>query len=76
MSGNTAEDAGVFVLHFALNDAMTKTSIVGCRRDSRAQFGCGIKGSLGQAERTKNLALAETIERFIGQSFEGYALIG
>ena len=33
VSGNSTQYAGVFILHFTLNDAMPKVPIVGCRGD-------------------------------------------
>jgi hypothetical protein len=33
VSGNAAENARVFVLHLALDDAMAKGAVVGCGRD-------------------------------------------
>ena len=33
VSGNAAEDARVFVLHFALDDPVAEGAIVGCGRD-------------------------------------------
>jgi len=59
-----------FVLHFALNDAVAERAIVGGWRDSVFQGGRGLEGCLSHAERTENFALAECVERFVGQAFE------
>jgi hypothetical protein len=43
VSRNAAEDAGVFVLHLALNDAMAEAAIVGGGRDESFKAGAGLK---------------------------------
>ena len=42
MTGDSAEHAGVFVLHFALNDAMAKGAIVGRGRNTLSQAFAGL----------------------------------
>ena len=71
--GYATEDAGVFVLHFSLDEAMTEAAIIGCRRDLGANLFRWIKSCVDHAERSKEFALAEAIQRFIGDAFEGDA---
>src|ERR1700675_2645605 len=62
MWGNAAEDARVFVLHLALDDAVAEGAIIGRGRDGVLQGVCGIESRVCHAERTEDFALAEHVE--------------
>src|SRR5580698_10364925 len=68
--GNSAKNACIFVLHLPLNDAMAEAEIVSGWQDGILQGLCGIKCRMHHAERAKDFALAESVERFVGQTFE------
>ena len=70
MSGNAAEDAGVLVLHLALNDAVAEGAIVGGWRDRVLQGARRIESRVSHAERTEDFALAERVEGFVREAFE------
>ena len=71
LAGDATQDAGIFVLHFALDDALTEAAIIRRRRNLRADFLRRIESGVGHSERSKDFALAEAVERFIGESLEG-----
>ena len=73
VSGDSAEDAGIFVLHFSLDHAMTEAWIVGGRRDLRTELFRRIESCIDHAQRSENFALAKSIERFISEALEGDA---
>ena len=73
MRGNASEDAGVLVLDFTLDDAVAEGTVVRCRRNFMFQRSPRIERRVHHAERPKNFALAEGIERFIGEAFESEA---
>ncbi len=70
VSGNAAEDARVFVLHLALDDAVAESAIIGGWRDGVFQSGCRVEGRVRHAERAEDFALAEQVEGFVGEAFE------
>jgi len=70
VSGNAAEDARVFVLHLALDDSVAEGAIVGGWRDGVLHCKCGSEGRVRHAERAEDFALAERVERFVGEAFE------
>ena len=59
--GNAAENGRIFVLHFALNDAMAEAGIGGGGWDRLFQHGRGIESRMRQSERTEDFTLAEAI---------------
>ena len=70
---DSAKDAGVFVLHFSLDHAVTEAAIVGGRRDLRTNLFRGIESCMDHAQRSEKFALAKSIERFISETLEGDA---
>src|ERR1035438_9861011 len=73
MSGNAAEDAGVLVLHLALDKAAAESAIVGGWRDRLLQGNRGFESRASHAEWTEDFALAKRVERLIGKAFENNA---
>src|SRR5271156_4436226 len=73
MSGNAAQEARIFVLHLALDDAVPEAAIVGRWRDGVLQRWRGIECRMRHTERTEDFALAGCVEGFVGQAFEGDA---
>src|ERR1700686_2843595 len=73
MSSHAAEYARIFVLHFALNNAVPKATILSRRRNRLFQSWSGIECRTAHAQRAKNFSLAENVERLVGQSFESKA---
>ena len=65
MSGEAPEDAGVFVLHLALDDAMSKAAIIRCWRYRVFQGSRGIERGVRHAEWAEDFALAENVEVFV-----------
>src|SRR5499427_9953287 len=70
VSGNAAKHAGILVLNLTLDDAVAEGSIVNGRHNAVAPVLRRVKGSVRHAERTENFALAEDIDRFVGQALE------
>ena len=56
--------------YLALNDAEAEAAIVGGWRDRVLQSVCGIEGRVRHAQRSEDFALAERVERFVGEAFE------
>src|ERR1700691_1104043 len=73
LRGDAAEHAGVFILHLSLDDAMAKAAIVGRGRNHGPDLFRWIKSAIDHAERSKDFAPAEAIERFIGYALQGCA---
>jgi len=65
VSGNAAQDTGIFVLHRALDDAAAEGAIVGGGRDRRLQGGRGIERRARHAEWPEDFALAKRGEGFV-----------
>src|SRR5277367_906482 len=70
VSGDTAQDAGIFVLHLSLDDAMAKRAIVGSGRDRAFQDRRWIESRARHAQRTEDFTPAERIKRFVRQSLQ------
>src|SRR5580692_3419923 len=62
--GHSAKHAGVFVLHFTLDNALAKHAVVLRRRDFSASLKRWIVSGVPHAQRSEDFALAEAIERF------------
>src|SRR6202044_647157 len=73
MRRNPAQHAGIFVLHFALNNSFPKSSIVLRRRNLYANLRRRIESRIRHRKRREDLALAEAVERFVSQPFESDA---
>src|SRR5271157_67866 len=73
MSGSAAENARIFVLHFALNDPVAEGAIIGGRQDGILQSSGGIERRVRHSERTEDFALAEHVDGFVGEAFQGNA---
>jgi len=69
--GDSAQHAGVLVLHLTLNNAMAKGLVVGGGWNGGAQFKRWIERRMGHAEWPEDFSLAETIEALVGQAFQG-----
>src|SRR5437016_5520787 len=69
--GNSAQDARVLILYFALHDAMAESLVVDRGGDGGVQFACGIEGGMRHAKGAEHFALAEVVQRFVGEAFEG-----
>lgn len=73
MAGDSAEEAGVFILHFALDDAMTEGAVVGGRGNGDLPGGRRIEKRVRHAEGAEDFTLAEAVERFVGDAFQSDA---
>lgn len=73
VSSDTAEDESIFVLDFALDDAMAERAIVDGGRNFRAHLGGRVERRAGHGERAENFALAEGVEGFLCDASEGFA---
>jgi hypothetical protein len=72
LGGYSTQNAGVFVLHFPLDDAMPERFIV-CRwGDLRLNFCRGIKLRVRHTQRRENFPLAKAIQRLVSQPLQGY----
>lgn len=56
-----------------MNDAVAEGLVIGGGRDGGAEFGRGVEGGVGHGERAKDFALAEAVEGFVGEAFQGDA---
>src|SRR6266705_200785 len=68
MPGHPSYHAGVFVVYFALHDAVPKAAIVFGRRNQLAQRRRRIEACVRHAEAAENLTPAKTVERLIGKA--------
>ena len=73
MCSHATQEAGVFVLNFALDDAVAKALVVCGGRDGEAQCGCGVERRVRHAEGAEDFALAEMVEEFVGETLESHA---
>ena len=70
MPGDTSENAGILVLHFSLDDAMAEAAIVSAGGNLAPDLFGRIESCIDHAQRSKNLVLAEAIERLIREPFQ------
>ena len=73
VSGDSSENAGVFVLNFTLDDAVAESLVIGGGWDIGAEFRRRFESSVSQGQWAEDFALTETVERFIGQALHGDA---
>src|SRR6185369_3650241 len=73
VSGDTVQDGSVLIMDFTLHHVVPKSVTLGGRNDASAKRGWWIEAGVGEAERVKDLALAESVERFTGEFFERVA---
>jgi len=70
VGGYAAEDAGVFVLDFALDNSLAKGFIV-CRwRNLWADLQWRIEGGIRHGQGGEKFAPTEAVERFVSEAFE------
>src|SRR6266567_5518878 len=70
MSGDTAQHAGILVLHLALDDSLTERLVIGRRRNPRFPCCWRIEPCLRHSERPEYFALAEEIDRLSRNSLQ------
>ena len=66
MAGYSAHDRSVFVVDFALDQAMAECSVVFRRWDFRLQFGWRIEAGMRKIEFGEDLTLAELVQGLAG----------
>ena len=64
MSCYSAQDTGIFILHFSLDDALAEGAIINGRRDGRTPGRRGIELCARHAQRAEHFPLAETLKGF------------
>ena len=70
VSRNAAQHAGVFILHFALDDPLSKRAVIGGRRNRSSPRCRRIVRSVHHSQRAKYFALAETIKALVGNTLQ------
>ena len=70
VSGDSAQHAGVFILHFALDDSFAKGAVIGGGRNRSAPRGRRIVGSVRHPQRAEYFPLAETVKAFVGDTLQ------
>ncbi len=70
VSRHSAEDAGVFVLNFALDNSLPKRAVIGSGRNRSSPRCRWIVRSVHQSQRTKYFALTEPVQTFIGDALQ------
>ncbi len=70
MSRDSAQNAGVFILHFALDNPLPKCAVIGRRRNRSLPRCRRIVRSVHHSQRTKYFALAEPVQAFIGDALQ------
>src|SRR5690349_45846 len=73
MAGYSAHDGGVFIVDFALDQAMAEGAVVFGGRDCESDFGWRVEAGVRKIEFGKDLAPAELVENFAGEPFERFA---
>lgn len=73
VAGYAVKDGRVFVLHFALDDAFAESSVALGGRDRGAEIVKRAEAGGSQAEGREDFAVAEGVERFAGDDFDGFA---
>src|SRR5438270_9716825 len=73
MAGDSAHDEGVFVIDLALNYAVAEGLVIFGGGDERLPILRRAEGHAGEAERGKDLALAEAVERLAGETLQDFA---
>src|SRR5579862_9400959 len=70
VAGHAAENGGVLVLFFALNDPMPECLVIGSGRDLCAHLEWRIEGRVDHTKRAKDFSLTKTFESFSRQPFK------
>ena len=70
VASDSTQYAGIFVLYFALNDSFAKRAVIHGWRNGSTPGVRWIERRMHHTEWTKDFALAETVERFIGNFFQ------
>ena|SRR5205085_12067246 len=70
MWGHSAHYAGVFVVDLSLDNAFSKSLVIGGRRDKRLQRCRRIERNVQHSYRPENFTLAKTIERSFSNSLQ------
>ena len=73
MAADSAEHEAVLIVNFALNDASAKDPIVDSGRNQRTPGRWWLVASCRERKWREDLAVAENVERFVSEDFEGLA---
>src|SRR5579871_6619316 len=73
VSRHSTHNAGVFVLHFSLDDALTKALIVLGGRNGFSPLLRRDKACAAHGEWAENFPLAEPVEWFVGDASQRFA---
>src|SRR2546423_70216 len=65
-----SQHTGVLVMNFSLNDAVAERVVIDCGRNRRSPSRRRIESSVGHAQRSEHLTLAETVQRFVSNALE------
>ena len=73
MTGHATQHAGVFVLYFALDNAVAEAAVISGGRNGIAPRCRWIVGGVGHSQRAEQFALAEAVKSLISDAFESDA---
>src|SRR5438445_3163180 len=68
----TSQHTGVLVIDFSLNDAVAEGAVIDCGRNRRTPCRGRIESCVCHTQRAEDLALAETVKRFISNALQRY----